>query len=627
MASGILGIALSGLNAAQNGLHTTGHNLANVNTEGYSRQQTIQETTGASFSGGGFMGSGVNVVEIKRIYADHLQKEAFSLGSQAAHYSAYSAEISRLNNVVSDEDLNVNAAVDGFFATVQDLSTRPADTAARQAVISSAQNLTARFRTFDAHIDDIREGINARMHNSVAAINSLAKQAAELNVAITRALGTGHAPNDLLDRRDQVITQINREIQVTAVAQKEGSVNLFLANGQSIVIGGNAQQLAVTANDLDAQKKSIGLKTGVGVRSFREDEIVGGTLGGIVAFRDQVLDPAHNAVGRLALAMGAQFNAQHALGQDRNGAAGGDIFTLAPTKVLSAGHNTGSGVLAASVVDYAAITSSDYRVNFDGANYTVTRLSDNTQTTGAALPLTVDGVAIALSSGTPSAGDAFLVQPTRQGAWGLYAEPLTVAQIAAAAPIRSGSASANAGDATIAAGTVLSRGADLTQPVTITFTAPGAYSVTGVGTGNPTGLAYSSGGSIAYNGWSTSISGSPRAGDVFVIGPNNAGTGDNRNAVLLATLAQSAGVDGGTYANAYASILSGVGSKAQEIAAASRSHDAILTQSKEAIAATSGVNLDEEAANLLRYQQAYQAASKVISITEAMFQSILQASH
>ena len=626
MASGVLGVALAGLNAAQSGLITTGHNLANVNTPGFSRQQTVQASSGASYTGGGFMGGGVNVIDVKRIYADHLQAQAHALESQAAHYAAYDSEISRLNNVVSDEDLNVNAAVDGFFASVQDLSTRPADTAARQALLSSAQTLAARFRTFDAHIEDIRVGVNARMQTSVSTINGLSRQVAALNVAIVQAAGSGHLPNDLLDQRDQAITDINREIQVAAVAQKDGSVNLFLANGQSIVIGGNIEQLAVTGSDLDAQKKNIGVKAGGGVRAFRDEEIVGGALGGVIAFRDQVLDPAQNAIGRLALVVGAQFNAQHALGQDRNGVTGTDLFSLAPPRILSAGHNLGNAALAASVVDYSALTTSDYRVNYDGANYVVTRVSDSTQTSYASLPQTLDGMTISIGSGAPAAGDAFLVQAARQGAWGINAAPLNVNQIATAAPIRTASASANGGDARITAGSVVATGANLTQAVTITFTAPGAYSVSGVGTGNPSGLAYVEGGVISYNGWSVAISGTPRAGDVFSIGANTAGTGDNRNALLLATLAQSAALDGGTYADAYASILSGVGSKAQEVAAASRSHDGILTQARESIASVSGVNLDEEAANLLRYQQAYQAASKVISIADTMFQSILQAS-
>lgn len=627
MPSGVMGVALAGLNAAQAGLLTTGHNLANVNTPGFSRQTTVQEGKAASYTGGGFMGTGVNVVDVKRVYADHLQAQAFSLQSQASHFASFDTEISRLNNVVSDPDLNVNSAVNGFFSAIQDLSTNPSDTAARQAMLSSAQTMAARFRTFDAHIEEIRSGLTAQMQTSVSAINGMAKQVAALNASIVQAMGSGHLPNDLLDKRDQVITDMNKEIQVTAVAQKEGGVNLFLANGQSIVIGGNVEQLAVTSSDLDAQKKSIGLVTGAGVRPFRDDEIIGGTLGGLVAFRDQVLDPAQNAIGRLAQVVGAQFNAQHALGQDRNGAAGTDLFTVASPRVLSAGHNVGSAVLGAAVTDYSVLTTSDYRVNYDGSNYLVTRLSDNSQTSYASLPQTMDGFSISLASGTPTAGDAFLIQPVRQGAAGIYAAALSVSQIAAAAPIRTTSSSANAGNATITAGSVLSTGANLTQPVTITFTAPGTYSVSGTGTGNPSGLAYVSGSAISYNGWSMSISGTPQAGDVFTVGPNTAGTGDNRNTLMLATLAQSAGLDGGTYANAYAGILSSVGSKAQEVSAASKSQDGILAQAKEAIASVSGVNIDEEAANLLRYQQAYQAASKVISIADQMFQSILQASH
>ena len=626
MSSGVLGVALAGLNAAQAGLLTTGNNLVNVNTPGYSRQEIVQEGTSATYTGGGFLGTGVNVVDVKRIYADDLQAQAFSLQAQSAQYGAYNDQISSLDNLVSDTNLNVNTSVNAFFASVQNLSASPSDSSARQAMLSSAQTMATNFRTFDSHLEDIRSGVTAQMQTSVSTINNLAKQVASLNNAIVQATGTGHPPNDLLDKRDQLITEINKEIQVTAVPQKEGNVNLFLANGQSIVMGGNSQQLAVTSSDLDAQKKSIGLVTGTGIRAFRDDEIVSGTLGGVVAFRDQVLDPTQNAIGRLALAVGSQVNAQLSLGQDQNGAPGTALFTLAPPRVLSAAHNVGNAVLGVSVSDYSALTTSDYRVNYDGTNYVVTRLSDNAQTSYATLPQTLDGMTISIGSGAAAAGDAFLVEPARQGAAGLNVTALTTSQIATAAPIRTGSAFANTGNAQVSTGSVLASDPNLTQPVTITFTGPGTYSVSGTGTGNPVGLAYVSGGNISYNGWSLAISGTPNAGDVFTVGPNTAGTADNRNALMLASLAQTGSVGGGTYSNAYASVLSTVGSKAQEVAAASKSQDGILAQVQQSIASVSGVNLDEEAANLMRYQQAYQAASKVIAIADQMFQSLIQAS-
>jgi flagellar hook-associated protein 1 FlgK len=627
MASGVLGVALAGLNAAQAGLQTTGHNLANINTPNYSRQTTIQETNPAAFSGGGFMGTGVNVTSVRRVYAEYLQAQAQTMQSRVASDAAYSEHISQLNNVVSDPDLNVSSAIDNFFAGVQNLSGNPSDTAARQALLSAGSTLAARFRSFDSHMEDMRTSVNDRIHLSVATVNNLSKQLAALNNAIVRASGTGQPPNDLLDHRDQLLTQLNREINVTTVAQKDGSTSVFMGNGQSIVIGGNTEKLVAVPGDLDSSNMSVGLATGGGVRPFRDDEIAGGTLGGVIGFRNQVLNPTQNSIGRIALALGAQFNAQHAMGQDRTGAPGGDFFTLPGAKVLGAGHNQGNGVMAASIVDYSQLTDSDYRVAWDGSNYVVTRLSDSSQSTYASLPQTLDGVAISLSSGVPAAGDAFLVQPTRQGAWGFAMAAIGVNEIAAAAPIRAASVTANSGNASITSGTVSALDPNLTQPVTITFTGPGTYSVNGTGTGNPAGVAYVPGATISFNGWSVAIEGAPKAGDVFTIGPNTAGTGDNRNALALASLAQTAQVEGGTYATAYAGVLSSVGSKAQEINAASQSNDAILTQARESISSVSGVNLDEEAANLLRYQQAYQAASKVISIADQMFQSILNVSH
>jgi flagellar hook-associated protein 1 FlgK len=372
----------------------------------------------------------------------------------------------------------------------------------------------------------------------------------------------------------------------------------------------------------------VGLATGGATIRFRAADLAGGEIGGLLAFRAGTLDAAHNALGRIALGLGEAFNDQHRLGQDLQGALGQAFFALGTPQVLPSSANTGGATVGATIASYANLTTSDYRVRFDGANYLVTRLADGNVQTFGALPQTVDGVTIAVA-GAPAAGDTFLVQPTRTGARDLAVLLTDTNRIAAAAPIRTSSAIANAGGATISAGSVNAPpppDPNLAQTVTLTFTGPGTFDVAGAGTGNPAGVAYTPGAPVTYNGWTVSIDGTPRAGDVFTVAANAGGTGDNRNALALAGVQTATVLAGGaaTVQGAYAQLVSEVGNKAREVQVTGDAQAKLLEQTLAERESVSGVNLDEEAANLLRYQQAYQAAAKVIAISGTLFDAILE---
>lgn len=623
MAISLINVALTGLNAAQAGLKTTSHNLSNVNTPGYSRQVVLQGTAPAQFTGAGFFGKGTTVETVRRVYSEHLQRETQNLQGQASHYSVYATEIARLGNLLADPDTHLAAAIDGFFSSVQNVASHPADVSARQAMLSAAQSLAHRFQTFGTVLDSTRTSVNSRIEQSVSQINGLARQVAALNGSIVLASGSGHAPNDLLDQRDAVISDLNRLVGASVVVQSDGAANVFLSNGHALVVGGAAQELATIRDPLDASVVSVGarLATG-GVSPFRPGEVVGGELGGLLAFRSEALDAAQNSIGRLAMALAANVNSQHRLGQDLNGALGQNLFALAAPQVQASSANTGSAALSASVSDYDQLAASDYRVQYDGANYVVTRLADNSQSTYAALPQTFDGITLSVA-GAPAAGDVFLVQPTRAGAGAIAVTLANANQIAAAAPVRASASSANLGDASAADLVVQSLDPNLLAPVTITFTGPNSYDVSGTGTGNPTGVAYVPGGTLSFNGWSVVIRGAPKAGDTFTVTPNTGGIGDNRNALRLADLGTAALVQGASFVGSYAQLVSATGSREREIDIASAAQEQMLSQAKEALASVSGVNLDEEAANLLRYQQSYQAASKVIAVADSLFDEIL----
>lgn len=381
--------------------------------------------------------------------------------------------------------------------------------------------------------------------------------------------------------------------------------------------------------------------------------IQGGNVGGLLAFRSQSLDTAQNSLGLVAMGLAGTFNQQHQLGQDLNGALGDNFFTQ-PTPVINFNSgNTGTAAIDPPVIaDYAALTGSDYSLTYGTGGYTLTRLSDNTtifanQATPNPAPPAVpppaipswDGLTLgALTSGTPNVGDSFIIRPTVNGAANIGINLTDPAKIAAAAPIRTNATLANAGTGRISAGTVNTSSPvtpdpahpltdqNLRQPVTITFTSPTTFDVTGVGAGLPViGVGYVSGNDISYNGWTTQITGAPASGDTFTVGPNSSASTDNRNALLLASLQTRNTLYGGTasYQGAYGLLVSQVGSKTREMEVTSKAQETLVKQTIQAQQAVSGVNLDEEAANLMRYQRAYQAAGKAMQIANTMFDTLL----
>ena len=623
MASGILGIGASALSAAQAGLLTAGHNIANANTTGYSRQTIDQAANLPLSTGSGFFGQGVHVETVRRQYDALLASEARGAQAQASQSQAYLDQLSRIDGLLTDSASGLSPAIDGFFAGVQDVASQPSDAAARQNLLSSAQTLADRFHDLDGQLAGLRSSTNQRIASSVGEINSLAAQIAQLNRQVLAAQsGSSQAqpPNDLLDQRDALVEQLSRQARVSVVQTPEGGYDLFLGNGQSLVQGDQAHALSVQPDALDPQNLQVGLQTGAALIAFRSTDLSGGALGGLLAFRDQTLGAAQNALGRIALALGGAFNTQHLLGTDRNGAAGADFFALGAPQVLTQSAAT----LAVTVSDSSALTTSDYRLKFDGSNYTLTRLADGSTWTFAGFPQTVDGLSIALNPPlpAPAANDSFLIQPTRNGASALQVLISDPSRIAAAAPVRTATGAANSGNATIDAGSVDSAylAAPLAAPVTLTYDA-----ATGTLAGLPATppVAYSPGATISWNGISFAISGTPADGDTFTLSPNVNGTGDNRNALALAALQNGTLLGGSTLQQSYAQLVSDVGNRTSAMQATSDAQSSLVTNVEQARQSLSGVNLDEEAADLLRYQQAYQAAGKLMGIASHLFDTLL----
>jgi len=634
MGNSIVNVGYSGLLTAQNQLLTTSHNISNANTPGFSRQQVILNTNTPQSSGAGFIGAGVHSTTVQRIYSEFLVSQSLQVQTKSQLLDSNYAQIKQLDNMFGDATSGLSPTLQNFFSSIQDVATNPSVIPSRQAMLSNAETLVARFHSMDQRMSQISEGINTQITSSVVQINSIAEQLAEINKQIIWAEGSagGQPANDMLDQRDELINQLNKIINTDTVRQNDGTVNVYIGTGQALVVGAQTLSLQAIKSPDNPGNLTVALINGNSTIQLPESQITGGILGGIMSFRSETLDNAKNALGRIAITLAQTFNEQHQLGMDLNGDMGEDFFTLPAPRVISATTNNLASDITAGISDYGALTTSDYQFSYDGTNYILTRLSDNTSVSTAiapsgALPLTLDGISV--TAATILTNERFRIQPTINGAKDIAVSIADTTKIAAAGPNRTSAALTNTGTGTISAGTVnpLPLDPNLQQPLTITFLAPGLYDVTGTGTGLPaTNQAYTAGADISFNGYTFQISGNPAAGDVFTVAPNNNGSADNRNALLLGVLQtqNTLGNSTASYQSAYGQLVSQIGNKTRELEVTSKAQANLLAQTEKSIQSVSGVNLDEEAANLLRFQQAYQAASKIIEMSNTLFDSILR---
>lgn len=642
----IFGIGVSGLNAAQAGLLVTSHNITNASTEGFHRQEAIQGTQTPQQTGAGFFGKGVTVETVRRAYSEFLDNAVLQAQTQSSYLDVYNSYITQVDNLLADPASGLSPALQSFFAGVQDVASNPASVPSRQQMISLGQVLTSRFQTFDARLREMRTSVNNQIVDVTTQINTLAQEIARVNDQIMRnQFDPARPANDLLDQRGRLVAELNQLVRVSTVAQSDGTVNVFIGNGQSLVLGTQSYALSAGPSAEDPQDYGIFYMSGATRIPLNPTSLQGGTLGGLLTLRSQTLDDTQNQLGRIAVVLAQTFNDQHRLGQDLDGNLGGDFFNVPQAQALANQNNTGTAVIAAVNSDVSALTGSDYRLQFNAGTWTLTRISDGSQTTFAAFPQTVDGVTLTQPSGAAATGDSFLIQPVRTGARDFAGVISDTARIAAAAPIRTAFDLANTGSATISAGVAVDTtnaafatpGA-LTPPILVQFTSANQYSV--YDNTNPAapvlleaGIAYVPGsvndvfptpGALDY-GYRVGLTGAAAVGDRFTVGYNTGGVADNRNALLLAGLQTSNTVAGTTnYQGAYSRLVSSVGNRAREIDVQGRAQDTLVTQTREAQQSLSGVNLDEEAANLIRYQQAYQASGKVLQTASRLFDTVLE---
>jgi flagellar hook-associated protein 1 FlgK len=648
MSGNLLSIGKSGLFAAQTALTTTGHNITNANVEGYSRQGVVQATSITMETGVGFVGTGTKVAEIKRYSDEFLNQQVRTATASGSSLDAYYAQISQIDNLLADTTSGLSPAIQNFFSAVQDVTGNGASVPSRQALLSSSEMLAASFQQIDARLEEIGEGVNSQVETNVNLINTYAKQIAEINSKVG-SYGSieQRQPNDLLDQRDQLVMELNKHIKASVTAGSNNALNISIGNGQPLVVGQQAFQLATMKTPTDLTRLTVGYATGDRVTQLPENALAGGELGGLLEFRTGTLDRVQNAIGRLAIGMAFTVNAQHKLGIDGSGQQGKDFFVQAPAFVAAAVDNasTSTAKVGAVVSDPTQLTDSDYKVESDGSSFFVTRLSDNKRTKvdpydAAGTTRTIDGVDFSIS-GNAASGDNYLVRPTANGASGFQLALADVSQIAAGTPIATNAPLANKGSGLISAGSVSANyfAAPPSLPITLGYDSSAGGQLTGFPSGATVTVTlngsttthtggsapFKAGASYSFSGVNLTMSGVPQNGDKFSINANTAGTADTRNIQALGALQTKNIFNGGsaTYQSAFAQTVSAVGNKTREVQVNASAGEALLKQVQGAASDVSGVNLDEEATNLLKYQQAYQAAGKVMQIANTIFDTLL----
>ena len=652
----LLNVGARALLANQVALQTAGHNIANVNTPGYSRQTVVLQTVQGQFTGGGYIGQGVDVQTILRNQSELLTRQAATAGSVQSADIVRAERLRQLQEVFSGGTAGLGSAINDMMNAFSDVVSAPTDITARTVALTRMDETAARMRSAADRLTEIQYTVTEQLQSSVTAINGLATQIAAVNEQIARAKGNGQSPNDLLDQRDQLIRDINQYVQTTQIPADDGTVGLFVAGSQPLVLGTTATQLSVgdaTAFPGSGQLKLYFNRPGATPIELDENVLGGGTVSGLLRFNNTDLAEGRNLLGRMAMAIGMTMNDQHNLGLTLDGALGKDLFAV-PANMP--GYTNGAGVGNVTFTNPTQFAASDYEIRFTtGTAGQVVRLSDGKATafTDAANLATqqIDGLTFNLT--TPGApGERMLFKPFSTAASNMQALVYSPRDLAAANPVNAAMGTSNGGTLQLSGlkATGLPNPPGLVVPanansaavppilggVQLRFTSgpPTTYDVLDRGTAPPTTLAaaqpYTPGTAISVNGWEIKLQGTPNTGDTVVIG--NASdpqygdyfTRNSGNAGAMMGLRDVKMFDESTLSDGYAGAMSQVGTRTQSALFAAELSTTIAANLERDRTAVSGVNLDEEAAKLIQYQQAYQASAKMIQIAQSIFDSLIQ---
>jgi flagellar hook-associated protein 1 len=624
----VFGISISALQAFQNAINVTSNNVANASTPGYDRETVNLTEAIPQSNGAATVGAGVVVSGISRAYSQAAANQLNSSQSSLGQLTALQSYSSQIDNLFGTTVGGLSTSLQNFYSAFSDVANNPTSTASRQALLGQAQAVAASFQSASGELNSLNTDVNSRITADVGQINSIASAISTLNqqIVVGTAQDGNQPPNELLDQRDQLVSNLSQLVGVSTTTDPDGALNVFVGNGQPLVLQGQTTALTTVPNQFNASQLEISTSSSNG--NVISGNITSGDLGGLLAARAQVINPALNQLGQVATALSQTVNSQQADGLDLSGKLGANIFSVGAPLGTASSKNTDAVTASVSVNanGLGALTADNYILSFQGGTPTLTDTTTGASVTppGAgtvASPYVANGVSIVLS-GAPAASDQFLIQPTATAASSIKVVMTNPSQIAAAGAIKTAAAGANSGAAIISSGTVLdSSNPLLLTPATITFAnPPTSYSING----GPA-VAYTSGANITAHGWEVQISGAPASGDSFTVTSNAGGTGDNRNALAAANQQNVGVLQNGTTSitGGVSALITGLGSQAQQINTAQTAQAAVNAQALSSVQSTSGVNLDEEAASLLQWQQAYQAAAQALTVGNSLFTTLI----
>jgi flagellar hook-associated protein 1 FlgK len=669
--SALMSLGARALFASYSSLQTTGNNIANANTPGYSRQSVGLETSASSYTGGSFQGNGVDVSGVSRAYDAFVTREATVTRAAAAADEIRSAQLQRLEQVFPLGESGIGFAAGQFFNAMVDVVNRPQDASSRQAVLARADDLAARFRNAGEQIETLQQGVNQGLRVQVDLANSLVERIAQINSRILSYRGFDAAPNSLLDQRDTAVSELNQYIQVTTIPQDDGSLSLMLGSGQQLLLGTEVNRLKILPSQFGSGAAQLGIEDSGASRELPSNLLIGGSISGLLRFQNEDLSRARNQLGQMASAIAMKVNEQQALGLDQGvpPAAGSPIFGITVRAVAPSSNNaTVGGVPVASFIDLTGVRvpsvsmtitkpqdlqASDYEFISDSSlppgSYRLNRLSDG-QSFTVSDGSVVDGVRINVAAPLPPSGDRFLLQPVSAGAVSLSRILENPKGIAAASPVQVTLGASNKGTAAVVSLNAVSTTLNANLSATLTFGAAvtlpdgtqgrtvnyNLVDTTGVAAPVAGTLTWKPGQVMSLNGWELNINGVPASGDTAVVEKTLFPATNNGNAKALIalrdarivgqqTMTSGTVIPGDTPTDAYANLIAQVGTSVQTAKANAEQSATVMAQAKAALTEKTGVNLDEEAARLIQYQQSYQAAAKVLQVAQSLFETVLNA--
>jgi len=641
-----VGIGISGLLSFQKSMATASHNITNADTEGYSRQRVSLSVNDAMFTGDGYVGTGTGISKISRIWSSFAQKNLESVTSSSSEYKKMEDLTGKLDNIFSNEKSGLSPKIQDFFTSIQAVSESPSSSQAKTQFLDASQAMASRFNSLGDLIEGLESEVQGSIKNIVKEVNSYISAISSLNEKIVNASQMeGRPPNDLYDQRDNLVLKLSEKIDIKTLDGSKGNISIFIGNGQPIITERGFNSLTLVPNEYNNSILDVGISVSnkdVGLNI--SNMIKSGELGAVLGFRKNI-ESTSGEIGRLAAWVASEVNAQHNVSITGDGKFGSDIFAIDPSLGNGSSANLGTAVIEVGFSKDLndELLADSYRLEKTATSWSIMNLRTKdayTHPVGAPMPMNFEGMNINNVSGTAITGDSFILNPTSDAMAGITAILTSPKSVSTAYPIRTSAkedygVSVSSGELNydFIKNSLPTIPASLRTDYTIILDKPtNTFNIEE--TANPGVIVGTSGYNpsvseqeISFGAWSFTISGSIDAGSEFYVNTQEGGapSGDNRAFMDMAKKQfENLFLDGTeTIHGSYENVVANTGSLAHNSIINAQAQNTLLVQAQERREEISGVNLDEEAANLIKLQQAYQAAAKVIQVADKMFQVLM----